>query len=141
MPPPAQGAIPGQTGNSRTIVRFVAEPVIVEAGDRCIVNGRWIESVQRRASRVDNARRLKLEPRLERGHFPRLRRSVPAVEALQRLPAEHRKLMVVPHTHEGPTCARILNVVVVQVGAVDGAIVLDGRWDVKDTEHGILDLL
>src|SRR5665213_1789210 len=54
-----------------------------------------------------------------------------AVELLQSLPAEPAELVIVPHVDEGEPGARVLHVGIVQVAAVDGAVVLDRGRDVE----------
>lgn len=44
---------------------------------------------------------------------------------LQALPADPAELMVVPHAHKRPTRARVLQIGIVQIVAVDSTIVSD----------------
>src|ERR1700736_6115040 len=67
----------------------------------------------------------------ESGYFSHLPRLRFALELLERLPAKPAELVVVPHVHKGPPRTRILNILVVQVRSVSGAISLDRRWYVE----------
>ena len=59
-----------------------------------------------------------------------------AVEDLQRLPPLPGEFVVVPHRDERPAGARVLQIRVVQIGAVDRPVIVDGRRDME-----VLDLL
>src|SRR6185312_13810528 len=75
--------------------------------------------------------RLVLEPGLHGGDLASLPRPGGAVENLKRLPATPGELVVVPHRHERPAGTRVLQIRIVQVGAIDRAIVIDRGGDMK----------
>src|SRR6266853_686326 len=67
----------------------------------------------------------------ESGYFSHLSRLRFALELLERLPAQPAELVVVPHVHKGPARTRILDILVLQVRSVSGAISLDCGWKVE----------
>ena len=103
----------------------------VEGGDGNVLYARPVEAFERGGVRTRHACWLKFKERLIGGHFARLRRPRLTVELLQRLPAQPTELVVVPHVDEGPACACVLQVRVVQVGAVNGAVIVERGGDVQ----------
>ncbi len=103
----------------------------VKGGDGRVLQVRPVEAFERGGVRTHHARRLKFEECLIGGHFARLCGPRLTEELLQRLPAQPTELAVVPHVDEGPACARVLQVCVVQIGAVNGAIIDERRGDVQ----------
>src|ERR1700737_1509548 len=76
-------------------------------------------------------RRLVLKESLEGRYLLRLCRPRLSFKFLQRLPAKPTEFVVVPHVHEGATCACVLKVWVMQVRPVRGPIAAYRRWDVE----------
>ena len=70
-------------------------------------------------------------PRLHRRDLAGLRWDVAFAEILQRLPALPGELVIVPHGDERQISARVLNVGIVQIGFVDGAVTGNGCRDVE----------
>ncbi len=125
VPAPAQGAIGDQAVDRGEVVGFAAQAVVIEIGHRRIDHMRRIEGFQA-AARCRHARRLVFEPCLVRRDLERLRghEALRARKFLDRLPALPREFVVVPHRDEGPACARILQVGILQIGVVERAVVL-----------------
>jgi hypothetical protein len=113
----AERAKERQAVDRRQVAGLEAEPMIVEARDRRIVDGGGHEAVARRRVGPPHPRGLILEPCLVGRHLPRLRRAH-AGEVLLALPTFPRELVVVPHAHERPARTRILEVGVRQVAEV-----------------------
>ena len=78
-----------------------------------------------------HAGRLILEPRLIRRDLHGLRGTELRLEALERLEAHPRELVVVPDRHEGPPRTRVLDVRVVEIGAIEGSLVVERRRNVE----------
>src|SRR5580704_14087945 len=104
--------------------------MFVEMRNGRIDNWRRIELIERWSTRFVQPRRLVFEKCLIRSHPPRLRRTIHTSKLLQALPANPAEFMVVPHGHKRPTGARILQVRIVEITAVDGAIVAEDRGNV-----------
>lgn len=64
--PPAQRAVGDEAADGGEVVRFLAEPLLVEALDRDVAHGRRVEALERGAAGAADARRLVLEPHLVR---------------------------------------------------------------------------
>src|SRR5262249_47190662 len=73
---------------------------------------------------------LVFEPGLTRRNLSRLSRANP-IKVLLTLPALPRELVVVPHTNKRPAGARILQVRVEQIAAIQRAVVFDRSRYVK----------
>jgi hypothetical protein len=131
VPSPAQRPVTAEACNRCQIARLLTEAVIVEPLDRRVLNRRRIEAFQAAAAGSHDARRLVFEPRLVGGHLPRLRRPRAAAELLQPLPAQSAVFMVVPHRHERPPRPGVLNIRIVQVGAIDRPVIFDGRRNME----------
>jgi hypothetical protein len=118
----------------RQVVRLGAEAVWIESLDGPLPHWRRRELLQRLVGVCADPRRLIFEPRLVGHHLSRLGGPGHAVEALERLPPHPGKLVVVPHDDERPPSPSILDVGVMQVRAVQRAIVGKRRRHVK-TRH------
>ena len=105
--------------------------MFIELLNRRIDHFRRFKFIQPRPARFYDPRRLILEPGLIRSHFLGLRRPHFSIKHLKALPAEPAIFMVIPHADEGPTRPRILQIGIVKIGAVNGAIVIQRRRDVK----------
>ena len=128
---PAQSSIALQAVDGGKIVRFLAETVLVEVGDRRVSNLRAIETLQGRTTRLRHACRLVFKKRLIGGNFACLRGPRLPFEFLQGLPAEPAEFVIVPHIDERPTRACVLEIRVAEISAINGAIVLESRRNVK----------
>src|SRR5215813_3530497 len=131
VPPPAQGTVACQATDGGEVVRFEPESTVVELGYGRIGDAWRIEAIHISATRLLDARRLILEPRLIFLNLARLRRTSFAAKDLQPLPPKPRKLVVVPDRHERPARSRVLQIRIVQIGPVHRAVIVDGRRDVK----------
>ena len=132
--PQRRRSIAREAADGREIVRLLAEPVAVEILDRRVLHRGRLEALQRDAARLRDARGLILEPRLVRRDLACLRRAFVARDALDRLPAHPRELVVVPHRHEGPARTRVLQIRVLQIGAVERAVVGERRGDAEPAD-------
>src|SRR5262249_24504021 len=110
--------------------------MFVELRDRCVGDVRWAKVDERGSARLEQSRRLVFKERLVRCYLPRLRRTVFAPESLQPLPPLPAELVVVPHADERPSGARILQVGIVKIVAIDRTVICDGGRNVE-----VLDLL
>ena len=128
---PAQRAVALEAADGRQVVRFLAESVFVETCHRRIDDLRRIEAIKRRSTGLRDPRRLIFEESLIGSDFAGLRGQVLASKSLQGLPTQPAEFVVVPHVHEGPTGASVLKIGIVQICAIDGAIIVDRRRDVK----------
>ena len=130
MRPPAQRAIQPQRVDRGEVVGLLADAVVVEPLDRRVGHRGRDELRDAAARRIDDARRLELEPGLGRGDLAGLRRARP-VELDQRLPASPRELVVVPHADERPARPRVLQVGILEIGAEQRAVVIERDRDVE----------
>src|SRR6516225_3801344 len=83
----------------------------------------WIKAIERRATGLVQPCRLIFEKCLIGRHLTCLRRTSDPSKLLQALPPNPAEFMVVPHADKRPTCARILQIGIMQIIAVDGAVV------------------
>src|ERR1700742_2983909 len=90
-----------------------------------------MEAVERVTARPCHPSRFKLEEGLVCRDLACLRGPCHALELLEGLPAEPTELVVVPHIHERPAGARVLQIRIVQVCTIDGSVVVDGGGDMK----------
>src|SRR6202041_47321 len=97
IPAPAQCSIALQAGDRCAIVELFPKPMLIEPNDGRIDHPRWIESVERRSTRLAYSGRLILKERLIRRHFAGLRRAGLPGEFLQSLPALPTEFVAVPH--------------------------------------------
>src|SRR6478752_4970216 len=123
MSTPAQTAMAPQTSDCGQIVQFLPQAVLVKFCDRRIHYFGWPEGGQRRAAGLDQPRWLILKERLIGCHFSRLSRKSFRSKLLETLPSLPAELMVVPHGYKGKVCARVLQLRVVQIRLIDGAII------------------
>ena len=107
--------------------------MIVELGNGSIHYLRWAEPLQRIPIRPRHSRRLIFEECLVGCHLSRLRRARFSLKFLQRLPSQPAEFVVVPHVDEWPAGAPILQVRIVQVGAINGAVPVKCSGNVKVT--------
>jgi len=128
---PAKRAISTKAVNRSQIVRLYSQSVLVVFRDWRVLHGRRIERLQRFARRTRHSRRLKLEEGLVRGNFLGLRRPCFSREPLHPLKALPAELVVIPHRHEGPARPRVLQIRIVKVRFVHGAIIGQRRRDVE----------
>src|SRR5690349_4555903 len=120
-----------QASDRSQIVRFLSHAVLVKLCDRSIDYFGWAEGGQRRAAGLDHSRRLKLKKCLHGRHFSRLGRKSFRSKLLETLPSLPAELVVVPHGHEWKMCTRVLQLRVVQIRLIDGAIIVHRGGDVK----------
>jgi hypothetical protein len=136
VPTPAQGSVAREAREGREIVRLLTHAMVVEALDSCVHDPRWIKVIQRPRARLSYPGGLILKPGLIGRHLACLSRTGCALELLETLPAKPAEFVVVPHVDERPSSARVLDIRIVQVGAVDRPIIIECRRYMK-----ILDLL
>src|SRR5580704_153795 len=105
--------------------------MLVKLRDRGIADSRRRELIERLAAWFQQPSRLIFKECLIGGHLSRLRGPGHAFKFLQTLPAQPAEFMVVPHADKGPAGAGVLQVRVMQVRAVDGAVVADVGRDMK----------
>lgn len=108
--------------------------MVIKLLDRRILHD-WRHELVQSARWLLYTARLVLKPRLIGGDLACLRWTK-AAEVLLALPSLPRKFMIVTHAHKRPTGARILNIDIMQIGAVDRSVIRHIRWYVK-----IFDLL
>jgi hypothetical protein len=108
---------------------FVSVPV--EPADWCIHHMGRLELVERSPAGLAHARGLIFKECLVGRNFSCLCRSSGTAKFLQPLPPLPTELVVVPHIDEWPARARILQIRVLQIRAINGTIVLDICGDVK----------
>ncbi|MFT3916342.1 MAG: hypothetical protein QM704_20375 [Anaeromyxobacteraceae bacterium] len=130
MPAEPQGPVDPEAVDGREVVGLGPEAVGVELDDRDVLHGRWIEALERPA-RSRDARGEVLEPRLVRRDLDALARPLERPRLQVALPALPRELVVVPDGDERPARARVLEVGVGEVAAVDGPVALEGQRDVE----------
>src|SRR5262252_2177239 len=131
MSAPTQTAMAPQTSDCSQIVRFLPHAVLVKLCDRRIDYFGWPEGGQRRAAGLDHPRWLILKERLHGCHFSRLGRKSFRSKLLETLPSLPAELVVVPHGHKRKMCTRVLQLGVVQICLIDGAIILHRGGDMK----------
>ncbi len=106
------------------IVGLVADTARIEVLKRRVGDGRRLERVAWPV--LDHARRLVLVPGLAGRDLQLLPRTRRIVEQLLRaLVALPRELVIVPHGHEGPTRARILQVGIGEHTPIGGPIIVE----------------
>src|SRR5262249_7289658 len=86
---------------------------------------------QRRSAGFEHSGRLVFEKRLVRGHLPGLPRLIDSSEHLETLPADPAEFVVIPHTNKGPARAGVLQIGIVQIAAINGAVISHIGWNVK----------
>src|SRR6185437_15118012 len=128
---PTQTAVPPQASDCRQIVRFLTQVVLVKFCEWCIHYFGWPEGGQRRAAGLDHPRRLILKERLHGCHSSRLGRKSFRAKLLETLPSLPAELVIVPHGHKRKMCTRVLQLRVVQIGLIDGTIIVHRGGDVK----------
>src|ERR1051326_3749433 len=131
MSAPPQTAIAPQTSDCSQIVRFLAQAVLVKFCDRRIHYFGWSKGGQRRAAGLDHPGRLILKERLHGCHSSRLGRKSFRSKLLETLPSLPAEFVIVPHGHKRKMCTRVLQLRVVQIRLIDGAIILHRGGDVK----------
>ncbi len=129
--PPAKRPVAFEAVDRQQVVAFLPQPVVVECRHGGVDHLRRMEAIQRVTTRPCHASWLKLEESLVRRHLAGLRRTRHSFELLQRLPTQPTELVIVPHAYERPARTRVLQVRIVQVRAIDSAVVIHGCRDVK----------
>ena len=99
--------------------------------ERRVVDVGRVEAIEPCVARLHDARRLVFVPRLVGRDLQRLRRPRLAVEHLLALVALPREFVIVPHGHERPARARVLQIGVGEIAAVGRAIVVERRRQVE----------
>src|SRR5690606_13181586 len=100
--------------NGSEVVGILTEAACVDFADRPIGDGRRFERIAR--ARLDDARGLIFVPSLARGDLQVLRRFWRIVEKPGlTLEAAPRELVIVPHAHEPPARACILQIGVFEI--------------------------
>jgi hypothetical protein len=135
QPSPAKRAVRVQAVDGREVVRLGAQAVRVEARDGRVLHGWSLEAVEGLIRAGPDAGRLEFEPGLVGHDLSRLCGTRNAVEALERLPPHPGELVVVPHDDERPSGASVLDVRVVQVGAIERTVVGERGRHVKTGGH------
>src|SRR6185312_10119189 len=131
IPAPAQRPISSEAVDRCEVIRFFSETVVVELRHCDISDCRRIETFERGTTALHHTRGLVLKKRLHGCDLARLRWMRFFVEHLQGLPSLPAELMVVPHRNEGPASAGVLQVGIVQVTAIHGAVAIHVDRDVE----------
>src|SRR3569833_341149 len=131
MTAPADAAVADQAVDRCDVIRFLTESVPIELPDGRVLNGRGIESLQESHALPSYAGRLVFEPGLDGSDLAGLCRARRAFEVLHGLPAQPGKFVIVPHVDERPAGTRVLQIGVVQICAIHGAVVIECGWNVE----------
>ncbi len=75
--------------------------------------------------------RVDIQRSLVGGHLSPLGRTIHSFESLQSLPSDPAEFVFVPHAHKRPACARVLQIRVVQIVAINGTVVPNISWNMK----------
>src|SRR5215472_866169 len=105
--------------------------MFVKPGNRNIGDARWIELRQSRSAWFEQFGGLVFEESLIGSYLASLPGVIDSAEILQALPPDPTKFVIVPHADERPTRPRILQIGIVKVVSIDGAIIADVGGNVK----------
>ena len=130
----ANRAVADQAVDGREVVGLVAEAVLVPLLDGDIRHRGRIELLERGSAHLPASRRQIFPPGLICGDLDALTWPGRTAGLLDALPALPREFVIVPHGHERPSCAGVLQIGLGKVTFVDGAIAVDRQRIVEFTD-------